>query len=576
MEDDNNIPLSAEAQNPKTDSTQKDNKKLAFPVKHSPLYLHTAASTYAGDENAQMSPNLSKPSYGRTLTFTPTIAGMGYLNTDSGFVVGADGDKLLRHNTDKHFITFAPSGSGTTGSAVIPNLLTHKGSAFVVGFWETAIKETYQYRKHVLGQNIVVIDPMQSLGLESDTFNPLDTLNPAAPDFSSRAGRMAGAILGEPKDMAQPFFHLAPKELLKSLIIYVKTSPEVKEDQRNLPYIVQLLHGLNEDESNKTLPPHKRFEQLLEKFWTDASEYRHQLRSTASLFRGSANESARDVVATLSYHLSFATDRYISQSLKKSSFDPACLREKKTTVYVVMNDSAYPWLRLLVESAIDACPSDAEAKTKYQKNDDRILFMLDDFTQLGALSSVNEGMTGMRNKGITLWAKIQDIGLLQAVYGETIANSFIGNAGCVQAVQICDSKTAEYFAALGTRQISFSRTIDGNRSEIGSQAISTSHRQNWSDYSSFCCCNCSRRTGSMSTSASIDTVEGVIEDLDSGDKQLLIIKGPDRIRKILTDRASIHKTKLAQNLAVETREAPSPDRNKMETVVSVLPIPNPR
>ena len=57
--------------------------------------------------------------------------GRGLLRVDTGRLVGRLGGRLLRYAGDGHLLTIGPTRSGKGVSAVIPNLLTHRGSVVV-------------------------------------------------------------------------------------------------------------------------------------------------------------------------------------------------------------------------------------------------------------------------------------------------------------------------------------------------------------------------------------------------------------------------------------------------------------
>src|ERR1022692_4037120 len=93
----------------------------------------------------------------------------------------------------QHLLTIAPTRSGKGVSLIIPNLLNYRGAVLVVdpkgeNAWVTA-----EYRRNVLGQKTVIVDPWDEVHsrygsrvgvVESIAhFNPLSILKPGSDDF---------------------------------------------------------------------------------------------------------------------------------------------------------------------------------------------------------------------------------------------------------------------------------------------------------------------------------------------------------------------------------------------------------
>ena len=401
---------------------------------------------------------------------TSEDGGLTYMLSPRGFVIGERGGKLLRYNTDTHFITMGKTGGGKGVGVAIPNLLSHPGSVVSIELAGTTAKTTRRYREFVLKQKIYVIDPFKLTTNEPDYFNPMDLLDPSDHEkFVNDCKNFADIISKTPEgntDTHNPYFQTAPQNLLMALIAYVKTAPELTEGQRNFHYLTKLLKGLiplpgtegeGEDSSSNKEVIEKRWGILLERLATDTSEYRNIIASAGSEFLTNQGEGSRDVRSVLGSWLFFALD---NKYLEKSTLDISKLSEGNTTLYVVMPDSdSYrnnsAWFRLLIESTIKACPVLGDGGQKYKDSDNRILFMLDEFTQLGKLSAVDDGMVTARQKGITFWCIFQDYARLKKLYGEESANSFLGSASCIQALRIMEPSTAQILTEYMGRKVVF-------------------------------------------------------------------------------------------------------------------------
>jgi len=372
---------------------------------------------------------------------------------DTGYCIGARGKALLRLDTDRHFITMASTGSGKGRSVVIPNLLLHPGSVFTTEIGGANVKATIKYRRDILCQSIYVIDPLEATDEPKACLNLLDTLDSENTTFTSDVELMAQSILqdNQGKSSEDPYWVNAPKELLKALIFHVKTAPsyEIDDQDRHFPYITELLAKFETEE----------WDELMQRWAVNQGPYKAIFNDVGNAFFQVYNDNTRSVLSVLKSYLGFARNPQFIKYLKSSSFDLKDLRNKKITVYLVMPLIEYykansTWLRLVVERALNACPDLKDRKTHLPYHE-RILFMLDEFTQLGKLDAIDTGMQTARHKGITLWCVFQDFNRLKEVYKENIAHSFLGSAACIQTFGINDLPTAEFISKRAGKRVAY-------------------------------------------------------------------------------------------------------------------------
>jgi type IV secretion system protein VirD4 len=76
-----------------------------------------------------------------------------------------------------------------------------------------------------------------------------------------------------------------------------------------------------------------------------------------------------------------------------------------------------------------------------------VLFMLDEFAQLGRLEVIERNMALLRGYGVKLWTILQDLSQLQDNY-EKRWESFVSNSGIKQLFAPQDLTTVKYFSEL--------------------------------------------------------------------------------------------------------------------------------
>ncbi len=74
-----------------------------------------------------------------------------------------------------------------------------------------------------------------------------------------------------------------------------------------------------------------------------------------------------------------------------------------------------------------------------------VLFLLDEFAQLGELPAISNAMNIARSFGVQLWPIVQDLGQLKAIYRDGWEN-FVGSCGALTSFAPRDLFTAEYLS----------------------------------------------------------------------------------------------------------------------------------
>jgi type IV secretion system protein VirD4 len=384
----------------------------------------------------------------------PRIASDPLSINSNGFVIGSKGGMLIRYATDTHLITIARTGGGKGRSSVIPNLLDHQGSIFSVEIEGESLRASSYYRSRILGQNIYVLDPFHSTdGYKRECINILDTIKPDSVTFTNDVSMLCSSInqTSTGQQSQDPYWTLMAGALLRALVTHVKTSPLIDDQERNLGKVASILAKFETSE----------WEDCLVRMLGETSIYRESLQAVSGYFYGEngaiRDPNTRSIKSTLDGYLAFARDAQLQRYSQSSTFDLSELGSKKCTIYLVMRDVSQfreysTWIRLIVERAISLCPSLYNSKHSLPHNE-RILFMLDEFTQLGRLDSIDTGMQTCRHKGITLWPVFQDVSRLREVYGTETCESFLGAASCIQAFEIAERATTEFISTRAGKKV---------------------------------------------------------------------------------------------------------------------------
>lgn len=385
---------------------------------------------------------------------------------------GGQGALPLHYNGDRHVLTVAPTRSGKGVSSIVPNLLTYPGSVVVIdpkgenAMITAARRGAGDEAQNIagLGQAVHVVDPWGITGLKAACFNPLEWLKADDPDISENAMMLADSIIVQ-RGGESAFWDEEAKAMLMGLLLYVALDAR-EAGNRTLGRVRDII-----------VMGQEPFKQILVQMGESVNKI---VSSTAARTASKAPELRANVMTGLQSHTHFLDSPRIRESLAKSDFRFEQLKERPTTVYLVLPsdrlDTFGRWLRLLIQQALTV--NARNIKTKPAKP---ILFLLDEMPALGRLAMVEQAYGLMAGFGMQLWGIVQDLSQLERVYGQGW-ETFIGNSGVIQYFGSRDVKTADYFSKLcGVTTVekfsisnSIARTFGGQGGGGGSQSESVS------------------------------------------------------------------------------------------------------
>ncbi|WP_225444548.1 type IV secretory system conjugative DNA transfer family protein [Pseudomarimonas arenosa] len=400
----------------------------------------------------------------------------GFVSADSyGFALGrfpgatSDLDPRLRYMG--HVLTCAPTGCGKGVGAVIPALLEYPGSALVLDIKGENYAVTASARS-AMGHAVHLVDPFGVIaGGGSASFNPLDALDLAKPDVVGQVSALVDTlvVVGANQDDNSAHFNDSARELVKGLIVYVRSLPE--PERRTLGEVRRLLT------LPLTTPAESDRESLLahlsDMSADDALAFGVPARC-ANGFLSKEPKEASGVLSTALRHTAFLDDPRVAAALSRSDFEFADLKRQPMTVYVVMPPDRLTaqsrFLRALVGAALSAITANSD-RPQYN-----VLFLLDEFAQLGRMQSIEDAISLVRGYGARFWLLVQDLSQLKGVYPKW--QTFLANSA-KQFFGTADYETAKYVSdMLGQSTIEFRTLGDSSTASLqgGSSGNSTSQQ----------------------------------------------------------------------------------------------------
>lgn len=391
----------------------------------------------------------------------------GSLRSRDGLLLGRHQGTDLRYSGPGHLLTVAPTRAGKGVGAVVPALLETADSVLVTDPKGENFAITGAYRRDVLGQRVVALDPFglaERLGLPDDlcraalgAYNPLDLIDAASPDAVDDAAVIADMLVVPEPGSAGSFWDDEARALLAGLVLHVASAASVRSS-RTLLTVRALL----------TLSP-AEFKELMTKM--EASPL-PAVQRAANRLQQKEDRERSGVVSSAQRHTHFLDSARMEHVLGGSASGAAsgkassalALAELGTgplTLYLVLPpdrlDTFSRWLRLVIACAV------AELARTPPVRGRRVLFLLDEFANLGPMAPVKRAVSLMAGYGIRVWTFLQDLTQLKGLYPRDW-ETFVANADVIQAFGVTDQTTAEYLSKMVGRTTVFGQSQTAGKS----------------------------------------------------------------------------------------------------------------
>ncbi len=325
-----------------------------------------------------------------------------------------------------HVAAFSPTGGGKGTSLVIPFLLTCPDSTVVVDFKGELARLTAA-RRRAMGHRVVILDPYMQVTQTPDTLNPLDGIDKDSPLAIDDCRDMANALVirtGEEKD---PHWVDSAETWISAMLAVVAYYGE--KGDRSLQTVRTLL-------SNPA-----KMDAIIRLMCESPDAWSGMLtRMGYQLTRFKDNELASSLT-TVSRFLKFLDTIAVAENTKDSTFDPADLVKRKTTVYLVLPPqhvrAQQALLRLWVGSMLRAVVKGGLQEKKL------VHVVLDEAATLGHMDAIDDAVDKYRGYGVRLQFYYQSIGQLRKCFPDGQEQTLLSNVSQV-FFGVNDKDTAQY------------------------------------------------------------------------------------------------------------------------------------
>lgn len=385
-------------------------------------------------------------------------------------------------NRDGHILVVGGAGSGKSSCIAIPTLKTWSGTIFAI---DIKGELTEQWEK-IKGDkrpdkifNLTKKNQAGTVGSEDKGYNydPFYFLRKRdKDDLVQNAREIAQAIVQIPPNVLEPFWLQAAQHILTATILYVYDYGSFVDDNGNeikagFNHVVHLI---------QTKPLSELIGEIGEKGSDDARMHVNQ-------FLDSVNTEDSKMLAGISAELSnkvmvFATDKRIRSAFTpgENTFGWEDL-ETHNIFMRIAEDKLGQWdgaITLMLTQLIRTL--ERRQDTKYDEDGNPtflsehgdpvppILLLLDEFPRLGKVDVIQNAVSTLRSKGVTICLMMQSLAQLDKTYGKESRQIIVDNCQYKAILQITDPENQKIFSDMvGTIRVATRSVGDSDSQSVG-------------------------------------------------------------------------------------------------------------
>ena len=316
-----------------------------------------------------------------------------------GILLGKRGNKFLSDDGTEHVLVYAPSRSGKGVGIVIPNLLNWDGSVVVLDIKLENFQATSGFRKKH-GHQTFLFNPADPDG-KTHCYNPLDVIsnNPA---LRINEIQKISHFLAPNPIQGDPMWSSEARKLFLAATLFLQDTGA----KLTLGEVYRFINGNSAEDIDVLLEEHE-----------DALDPACINNFINYISMGEKQRSG--VKSTLTSSLDLFDNPLIDAATSKSDFSFSDLRKKRISIYVGVTPDNLTRLKPLLNLFFQQC-IDKNTQSLPDKSTEphKILMLMDEFTSLGRMDIIKDGIAFFAGYHIRLMPIIQGPAQLADKYGE--------------------------------------------------------------------------------------------------------------------------------------------------------------
>lgn len=388
------------------------------------------------------------------------------LTDPRGLYLGLLDGQPLFYNGKAHLLTCAPARQGKAVYAVLPNLLHYPGSVIVTDPKGELAAVTAAHRAAHFGQKVVVFNPWGLHGLPQDRINPLAGVIALVADPRSRRGltdevkALALQLFPEPEDARNRYFRDGSRTILRAVLLYLAlTAPE----RCTLPEMWRVI--ANPRRLERAVQAMQDSEALGGVLADLGDDLAHQLADNPDHF----GDFRAGAVQALDI---YEPGGYLADAVSGSDIPLDKLKSGNVSIYL-----AFPQDRIATHgAALGLIVNQAITAVARSAGSGQVLFMLDEFANMGRLSGLAESLTALPGLGVRVWMFVQELAELIRLYGPHTAQTILSQAEVKQFFAVQNRELLKALShdlgqtTVKTRNYNLGHTLDDEIGESLSEA----------------------------------------------------------------------------------------------------------
>lgn len=391
------------------------------------------------------------------------------LCNDKGLILGCFIKKGIKEQKIEYIrakmplsaLVVAPPGTGKTSGIILPNLFTIENSCVVLDIKGELYQKSAGYRQQKFNNEILLFDPFS----KENTlfFNPFDNLLIKDMDFVQMmklAEQIAGTIFVGEKGKENDHWVVSAKTLFTFFALYnmQKYKHTTLADLAQAPkkdYFSELNEEfgkecLAEDEDTGDITRDYNvdtFKVFLKQVAND-NEVDEITRNQARAYQTAAEQEFASIKSTYDTFMKVFTNPQVASAVSKMNFTFEDLRNKRLTMYVVIQtedmDILAPLVRIFIESLFKKLMSGQECSDPNKF----VYTLLDEFVRFGKMPFLLEAPALCRSYGLIPVYVTQSYEQIRKYYGEDDLGIIRANAGYQTIFRMNTEKDAKEISEL--------------------------------------------------------------------------------------------------------------------------------
>ena len=388
--------------------------------------------------------------YGSARFATPSDFKKMKINYDTGLVLGcldieSENPKFIRATQPLSTLVVAPPGSGKTAGMIIPNLLSVSNSCLVLDIKGELYQKTAGYREKNFNNEVQLFSPFS--WDNTLFFNPFD--NSIVKDMQyihikKLAEQIASTIFVGEKGKENDHWIISAKTMFVFFAEYFMqkdkhaTLSQLAEAPK-MDYFEYLDEKfgeeamLPENEDDPSEPRKRDYDADTFKIWLKQTSFDESIdpstRNQARAYSKAAENEFASIKSTYDTFMKVFSNPQVANATSKMSFAFEDLREKRLSMYVVVQtedmEILAPLIRIFIETLFKKLMSGQE-----NSDPDKFIYCyLDEFVRCGKMPFLLEAPALCRSYGLLPVFVTQSYEQIKKYYGDDDTNIVKNNSG---------------------------------------------------------------------------------------------------------------------------------------------------